>query len=173
MTRQYVLHCKRNKEVAVLQQLIVNNIDAYCPCIKVLPVNPRSRKIKPYFPGYIFVNANLDVVGTSILQWIPGVIGLVSFGGELASVPDDFLQAIQSHVDRINSEKSEPQRMFVPGEKVVIQSGPFADFHAIFDSYLSGYERVRVLLQMLHDRQLKVELSGTRINQLNIFSSHN
>lgn len=173
MTRWYVLQCKRNKEDSVLQQLIVNNIDAYYPCIKVRPVNPRSRKTKPYFPGYIFVNANLDVVGTSILQWIPGVIGLVSFGGELASVPDDLLQAIQSYANRINSEKSEPQRMFVRGEKVVIQSGPFAGFHAIFDSYLPGYERVRVLLQMLRDRQLKVELSGMRINQLNIYPSHN
>jgi len=173
MTRQYVLQCKRNKEDSVLQQLIINNIDAYYPCIKVRPVNPRSRKIKPYFPGYIFVNANLDVVGTSILQWIPGVIGLVGFGGELASVPDDLLQAIRSHVDRINSEKSEPQRMFVSGEKIVIHSGPFAGFYAIFDSYLPGHERVRVLLQMLRDRQLKVELSGTRINQLNIYPSHN
>ena len=57
------------------------------------------------------------------MQWILGDIGLVSFGSELAAVPDKLLQAIQSHVDRINCEKSKPQRVFAPGEKVVIHFG--------------------------------------------------
>src|SRR3972149_2499713 len=107
MIKWYILHSKPNKEEFVLQQLGIHNIDVYYPYIRVQPVNPRSRKTRPYFPGYLFVNADLDTVGTTVLKWIPGAIGLVDFGGELASVPDDLLQTIRQHVDRINSTNSE------------------------------------------------------------------
>lgn len=168
MIKWYILHSKPHKEDFVLQQLRIHNINAYYPCLKVQPVNPRARKIKPYFPGYLFVNANWDILGISTLQWIPGVIGLVDFGGELASVPDEYMQAIRRHVDQINSTNSKPHTIFLSGDKLIIHSGPFAGFQAIFDSYLPGQERVRVLLQMLKDRQIKIELSGALVEHINI-----
>jgi hypothetical protein len=45
-------------------------------------------------PGYLFASADLDLAGTSVLKWISGAIGLVDFGRELASVPDDLFQVI-------------------------------------------------------------------------------
>ncbi len=172
MINWYILHSRPNKEEFVLQQLTMRNITAYYPYIKAQPVNPRSRKIKPYFPGYLFVDANLDLIGTSALKWLPGAISLVSFGGELASVSDDFLQPIRNHVDQINETNGKPDKKFMPSDKVIIQSGPFAGFQAIFDSYLPGHERVRVLLQMLQARQMKIELSGERVKQINTRQSN-
>jgi len=173
MIKWYILHSKPNKEEFVLQQLSIHNIDVYYPYIRVQPVNPRSRKTRPYFPGYLFVNADLDTVGTTVLKWIPGAIGLVDFGGELASVPDDLLQTIRQLVDRINSTNSETLGIFMPGDQLIIRSGPFAGYQAIFDSYLPGHERVRVLLQMLKDRQIKIELPRARLEQVNIPQSIN
>ena len=172
MIKWYVLHSKPNKEDFVLQQLSIYNIDAYYPYLKVQPANPRSRKIRPYLPGYLFVNADLDIVGTSVLKWIPGAIGLVDFGGELASVPDDLVQAIQFYLERMNNANSKPHEKYVPGDKVVIQSGLFAGFQAIFDAYMPGHERVRVLLKALHDRQLKIELSEAWVEQIDIYQSY-
>jgi transcription antitermination factor NusG len=166
MITWYVLHSKPNKEDFVLQQLSICNIDAYYPYLKVQPANPRSRKIKAYFPGYLFVNADLDIVGTSVLKWIPGAIGLVDFGGELASVPDELVQAIRFYLERMNNANSKPHEKYTSGDKVIIQSGLFAGFQAVFDSYMPGHERVRILLKTLHDRQLKIELSGARVEQL-------
>jgi transcriptional antiterminator RfaH len=171
MIKWYVLQSKLNKEEFVLQQLNLRNIKAYFPYIKAQPVNPRSRKIKPYFPGYLFINVDLDVTGPSVLQWIPGTIGLVSFGGEVASVSDDFLQPIRDHLDQINSAGAQRQRKLVSGERVIIQSGAFAGYEAIFDSYLPGQERVRVLLQLLHDRQVKLDLSGVPLEQASTYQS--
>jgi len=173
MTKWYVLQSKPNKEEFVLQQLSIHNIDVYYPCIRIQPINPRSRKTKPCFPGYLFINTNLDTVGITVLKWIPGAIGMVDFGGELATVPDDLLQAIRNHMDRINNTNSETHRKFIPGDKVIIQSGPFAGYQAVFDTFLPGHERVRVLLQMLQDRQIKIELSGVRVEQVNISQSNN
>jgi len=171
MTQWYVLQSKLNKEEFVLQQLQHRNITAYFPSFKAQPVNPRSRKIKPYFPGYLFVNVNLESLGPSALQWIPGTIGLVSFGGEVASVSDDFLQPIRDHLDFTNNVRGQPHRKLTHGEKVIIQSGPFMGYDAIFDSYLPGNERVRVLLQLLHDRQVKLDLSGVPLEQVSTYQS--
>ena len=171
MTQWYVLQSKLNKEEFVLQQLHHRNITAYFPYIKAQPVNPRSRKIKPYFPGYLFVRVNLELVGPSALQWIPGTIGLVSFGGEVASVSDEFLHPIRDHLAQINRTDGQPAKKLTHGEKVVIQAGPFMGYDAIFDSYLPGNERVRVLLQLLHDRQVKLDLSGVSLEQASTYQS--
>jgi transcriptional antiterminator RfaH len=163
MNQWYILQSKANKEEFVLHQLNIRNIDAYYPYLNAKPVNPRSKKIKPYFPGYLFINANLDLIGTSMLKWLPGTLGLVTFGNELASVPEDVIQPIRQHVDRLNHDHSKHYKGFMPGDTVMIQSGPFAGYQAIFDSYLPGHERVQVLLQMLRDRQIKLDLAGVAV----------
>lgn len=171
MMQWYVLQSKINKEEFVLQQLHHRNITAYFPYIKAQPVNPRSRKIKPYFPGYLFVSINLELVGASALQWIPGTIGLVNFGGEVASVSDEFLQPVRDHLDQFNQAEGQPPKKLISGQKVTIQAGPFTGYEAIFDSYLPGNERVRVLLQLLHDRQLKLDLSGVPLEHASTYQS--
>jgi transcriptional antiterminator RfaH len=42
------------------------------------------------------------------------------------------------------------------GDIVVLRSGVFAGYEAIFDARLPGHERVRVLLNLLEDRQLRM-----------------
>jgi len=162
----YVMHSKPNKEELLYEQLRIREIDAYYPRIKVQPVNPRARKRKPYFPGYLFIKVDLDVLGPSILRWMPGALGLVDFGSEPASVPDELLQAIQQKVEQVNTLDRKQVEKFTSGEVVKIQSGPFAGYHAIFDSHLPGRERVRVLMQLLRDRQIGVELSSEQIKPL-------
>ena len=171
MSRWYILQSKPNKEEFVLQQLNIRNIATYYPYIKTEPVNPRSRKIKPYFPGYLFVSADLDLLATSGLKWLPGTVGLVTFGNEPASMPDDLLQPIREHVDQLNKDNNKHRKEFMPGEKVMIQSGPFAGYQAIFDTYMPGHERVQVLLQMLQDRQIKLDLAGVAVQHANMCQS--
>jgi transcription antitermination factor NusG len=155
----YVLHSKPNKEELLYDQLCFRTIDAYYPRIKVRPVNPRARTSKPYFPGYLFIKTNQDAIGPSALSWMPGATGLVSFGNDPATVPDEFVQAIRDRVDQANSDFDDQIEKFKYGDIVEIQSGPFRGYHAIFDSHLPGRERVRILLQMLWDRQVGVEIS--------------
>lgn len=162
----YVMHSKPNKEELLYEQLLIREIDAYYPRIKVQPANPRARKRKPYFPGYLFVRADLDVLGPSTLRWMPGALGLVDFGSDPASVPDELLQAIREKVEQTNTNDNNQDERFISGELVTIQSGPFAGYQAIFDSRLPGHERVRVLLKMLSDRQVGVELSARQIKSL-------
>ena len=159
----YVIRTKPRKEDFLAEQMEIRRIEIFNPRIRVQTVNPRARKIKAYFPGYVFVHLDLEKTGTFSVQYIPGAAGLVSFGGEVAEVPDGLVHAIRQRVDEINSAGGELFDVLKLGETVVIHSGPFAGYEAIFDARLPGSDRVRVLLKLLKNRQMQVDLPAGQI----------
>src|SRR5215204_675302 len=163
----YALRSKPNKEDFLAKQLEAYDVDVFFPRIHVKPVNPRSRKTRPYFPNYLFVHVDLDVVKLSTLRWVPGASGLVSFDGEPAPVPDLLITALERQVDLINTASRELTitSSLKHGDTVVIQDGPFAGHEAIFDLRLSGQDRVRVLLNFLQARQVPIELQSRQIRR--------
>jgi transcription elongation factor/antiterminator RfaH len=155
----YVLHSKPNKEELLWEQLGIRKVESFYPRIRVQTVNPRARKIKPYFPGYVFVHVDLDQVSLSTLQWMPGATGFVSFDSQPSMVPEALIHAVKKRVDEINSAGGEIFDGLKQGDVVEIQSGPFAGYEAIFDARLPGSERVRVLLKMLlRGKSTKMEI---------------
>jgi transcriptional antiterminator RfaH len=163
----YVLRSKPNKELILWRELIARGFESFYPQLHVRPVNPRSRKSRPYFPGYLFVYVDIDQVGASTLQWMPFSTGFVSFDEIPATVPENLIQAIRRHVDEINAKARDQVAGIQPGEIVVIQGGPFDGYEAIFDARLPGRERVRVLLKLLETRQMNIELPETQIQRKN------
>jgi transcription antitermination factor NusG len=154
----YVLRSKARKEETLWRQASRRGLDVYFPRIKVNPVNPRARRLRPYFPGYMFVRADLDQVGRSTLDYMPYAIGLVDFGGEPATTPEAFILALKRRLQEIWQSGGELFDGLQPGDPVLIREGPFTGYEALFDIRLSGTDRVRVLLKMLSDRHLPVEL---------------
>lgn len=161
----YALRSKPRKEEVLWKQLLAREIEVFFPRIRVHPVNPRSRKLRPYFPGYMFVQVDLEEVGLSRFNWMPHAIGLVSFDGEPATVPENLIHAIRKRVDEIAAAGGEFYDGLQPGDPVRISSGPFAGYEAIFDERLPGNERVRVLIQMLSDRHIPVELKAGQVRR--------
>jgi transcription antitermination factor NusG len=162
MTAQwYTYNSHPNKEEALWRQLQTNEINCYYPQLKVRPVNPRSRKIRPYFPGYLFIHADLEVVGISTLQYMPYSKGLVSFGGEIAVVPETLITSIKQRVDQINQQEAfRSDGKFQHGDKVVIEGGVLNGYEAIFDEKLSGTDRSRILIKFLNDYAKRIEISN-------------
>ena len=159
----YVIRTKPRMEEFLTQQLELRRIEIFNPMIRVQTVNPRARKVKPYFPGYIFAHLDMEKAGAFSMQFIPGSAGLVTFGGEQAHVPDGLINAIGQRVDEINCAGGELFDALKIGETVTIHSGPFAGYEAIFDARLPGTDRVRVLLKLLKDRQMQVDLPAGQI----------
>ena len=145
------------------RQVQAQGFEVFYPRLHVDPVNPRARKVRPYFPRYLFLQADLYAVGTSTFQWMPGAIGLVSFGGVPAPVPGILIEAIRLNVDTVNAAGGEIWSHFQVGDRVRVQEGLFAGYEGILDARLNGKDRVRVLLQLLNSRVLSVEL---RLGQL-------
>lgn len=162
----YALKSHPHKENLLSHQVETRNFEVFYPQIRVQPVNPRSRKIRPYFPGYLFVRVDLEICGISIFQWMPYASGLVSFGGEPATVPDVLITALMQKIKDIADAGKGMYEDIKAGTPVLIQGGPFEGFEAIFDTRIAGSERVRVLLKMLNSRSVRVELPGGQIAPL-------
>src|SRR5512145_457382 len=99
----YALRSKPRKEDVVWQQLRDQGLEVFYPRLRVHTVNPRSRQLRPYFPGYLFVQAEIETTGLSYFQWMPHALGLVSFGGEPSTVPDNLIHAIRQRVEEISA----------------------------------------------------------------------
>jgi len=161
----YVLRSKPNKEELLYQQVLSREFEVYFPRLKVNPVNPRARKIKPFFPGYMFVRVSLDEVGFSTFQWMPYAIGLVSFDKEPATVREDVMQTLIKNIEHLKEMKEDSSAPFEHGSKLLVNSGPFEGFEAIFDTNLPGRDRIRVLLTMLQGHQVSVELPPSQVRR--------
>jgi transcription antitermination factor NusG len=168
MDNWYALKSKPRKEDAAWRQVVSQGFTVFYPRLQVHPINPRSRKLVPYFPGYLFVQVDLTQTGLSLFQWMPHTLGLVSFGGEPAVVPESLVQALQKRVEEINQAGGEIFHGLKPGDQVWISDGPFRGYEAIFDAHLPGSERVRVLLEFLGNRRrVTLELKTGQIERKN------
>jgi transcriptional antiterminator RfaH len=72
----YVIRSKPNKEEFLAGQLTAYGIEVFYPKIRVKTVNPRARKVRAYFPSYLFVRVDLEMVSASTLHWMPGAVNL-------------------------------------------------------------------------------------------------
>ena len=162
----YAIRSKPNKEDFLAGQLEAHGIEVFYPRIFVKTVNPRARKVRPYFPSYLFVHVDLNKFSASTLRWMPGAVSLISFDGEPASVPDFLIAAIERQVEAINVSRRNVVDDLKRGDVVLVQNGPFAGYEAIFDGRISGRDRVRVLLNFLQKRQVPLELQDEQIERL-------
>lgn len=164
--RWYALRSKPRKESIVWRKVLSMGIECFYPRIRTRPINPRSRKAKPYFPGYLFVRVDLEDLGISTFRWMPHTLGLVTFGGEAAYIPDNLIQALKRQITSVNEDGGETFDGLRRGDKVKIIDGPFSGYEAIFDHRLSGKERVRILLKYLNsDRRVPLELDVSYIGR--------
>jgi len=167
MKKWYVAHSKPRNEELLWRQFCLRNFESYYPCIKVTTVNPRARMMQPYFPGYLFVHVDLDLIGRSTLERIPGGIGLVSFGYEPAFVSDSMINAIKQRIESLKMVSEKKIISLCKGDRVVIHAGAFTNYEGIFDTQLSGSDRVRILLSLLDNRLLPVEMPVSYIHTIN------
>lgn len=163
MNHWYVMHSKPRKEPLLRERLRIQRIEVYLPSIRVKPVNPRARKEQPFFPGYLFVQVDLEQISPSELRRIPGATGLLCFGGEPATVGDSLIRTIQKQIEDITEAHTQPASRFKAGDWVVINEGPFVNYKAMFDCRLSGQDRVRVLLELLQGQKMRLELSAQQL----------
>ena len=161
----YVIQSKPRQENQVSAYLTAQGLEVFYPTVRVQPVNPRASTLRPLFPRYVFVQADLEEVGVSALQWVPGAIGLVMFDGVAAPVHDAVVKAIRRRVQEIREAGGLVFDGLGQGDPVRIVEGPLKGYEAIFDLRLSGSERVQVLLQML-GRQMRVTVNANAIERV-------
>lgn len=162
----YALRVKPHKEKPISQRLAEDNVEHFLPLVRVEPKNRRNATQKPYFPGYLFIHADLEEIGTNKFRWLPGAIGLVEFGGIPAVVPKNLIIELQQLMEKIKKVGGLAKIEFTPGDKVRIIDGLLEGYEAIFDLHLEGKDRVQVLLAFLSQSPQPVQLNSADIKKV-------
>lgn len=97
---------------------------------------------------------------------MPGGVGLVSFGDEPAFIPDSLIYAIKQRIESLAMSSGENSAPWRKGDNIVIREGILTGYEGIFDTQLSGTDRVHILLSLLGNRLVPVELSASCIHRI-------
>jgi transcriptional antiterminator RfaH len=165
-THWYALHVKPHKERSVHELLAAGDMEVFYPRLYVKPVNPRSRKERPFFPGYMFVQLDLESEGPNFLRWTEGTYGLVTFGDEPVPVPENMVLHLKHRLEEIQEAGGLVFENLKKGDRVRITTGLFEGYEAIFDTRLSGKDRVQVLLAYLNDRPIRVQIDASELEKV-------
>ena len=150
MPEWYAVQTKPHKEFMVRDALQrIASVDAFLPTLCVNPVNPRARKIRPFFPGYLFLRADLAQVGLSPIQWTPGLVRVLGTDGQPHPIPNHVIQAIRSRVVEVQESEARGGGRFRHGDLVRVTRGPFEGFEGMFDTRLGSKTRARILVEFL------------------------
>ena len=159
MEHWYALYTKPNKEHQVNALLQGREIETYLPAVR-RKVRRRDRPDRVvYFPCYLFVRLDFNVVPRSSIAWMPGVRRIVSAGDQPATVADEIVELIRC---RLEDVKEVGYGKLKQGDRVRIKSGPLRDLEAVFDQPVSAADRVRILLDVM-GRMTPVEIDYSQI----------
>lgn len=131
----------------------VGFLETYCPRIRrLMSVGGKRRPVlTPLFPSYFFARFDLSTAARFVSSR-PGVIGLVKFGDQAVSIPDEIIQELIA-ADLENAPvQLLPEYQFVPGQKLIIREGPFAGMEVEFVASMNDGHRALLLLEYLHRR---------------------
>jgi len=160
----YLVRTKTGKERWVCDQLNARNAgtEVFLPLLKSKA--PRwgrmATSVGPLFPGYLFAKFDLQLEYFDI-RYMSGVRGIVSAGTDPLAVPAAIVTEIRRRA--VNDVIEIPDEPFAAGERVRVVEGPFRGFEAIFQSYLSGPERVAILLSAVESGGLRVVLPAAAL----------
>jgi len=164
MQHWYVIRSKPHREWTAHNYLRQLGCQIYLPALPVDSNQPsRVPRTRVCFPGYLFVQTDLAVVGISRLRWIPATHGLLEFGGVPAIIPDDIMTQLRSRISALQTQATSTPVPFNHGDRVIITDGPFAGYEAIFDLSLRDNKRIKVLINFLqHHVHLELNIDQLR-----------
>lgn len=142
----YLVHCNPRKELYAANVLKSQfGLSVFFPQYTV-----RSRgevRQLPFFPGYIFIQANLQKTSLSQINASPGVRRLVSFDTEPQPVPHYVVAEIAERLDHLEGLA---YQAFRPGDVVRLKNNSsLQDLDMVFIGHADANQRVCVLLKFL------------------------
>lgn len=150
MKRWYAVYTQPNRETLAEDNLKRQGFEVLAPCY--LKRRRHARRVEdvpaPLFPRYIFVSFDAGDPGWRVIRSTRGVVELVRGGAEPLSVPLDFINELKGRVGEDGHVALARNTVLKPGAKLRIESGPLAEYEAIFETERDE-DRVVVLLSIL------------------------
>ena len=154
----YAVYTQPRNEGLAREHLERQGFEVFFP--RHLKRRSHARKVEdvpsPLFPRYLFAAFDLAESGWRVIRSTRGVIDLVRNGLDPVSVPETVIEEIRSRLDENGLIRLLRQNEMQPGASIHINSGPFAEYDAIFNA-VRDEDRIIALLSLL-GRQVRVEL---------------
>ncbi|MGH7842665.1 MAG: transcription termination/antitermination protein NusG [Candidatus Binataceae bacterium] len=124
-----------------------------------------ERKVssRKFFPGYMFVNMQLDEETWHVVKNTPKVTGFVGHATTPPEVPEAEVMAIRQQMEE-GALRPKPKVLFEVGEAVKVVTGPFQDFNGTVEEVRPEKGKVRVLISIF-GRATPVELEFVQVEK--------
>lgn len=124
-------------------------------------------KEKPFYPGYLMVEANLIGEIPHIIKNLPGVISFLSLtkGGDPVPMRKSEVNRMLGKMDELSEFAKEMEIPFVVGESVKVIDGPFNGFNGTVEKILEDKKKLEVSV-MIFGRKTPMELSYMQVEKL-------
>ena len=124
-------------------------------------------KERPYYPGYLMLEANLVGEVPHIIKNIPGVISFLSLtkGGEPVPMRKSEVNRMLGRMDELSEFATEMEIPFVVGESVKVIDGPFNGFNGTIEKILEDKKKVEVSV-VIFGRKTPMELSFLQVEKV-------
>jgi transcriptional antiterminator RfaH len=145
MSEWYLIHTKSGQERKVRDRLTVELPGLFLPLLKtrIRRWQRLVESIVPLFPCYLFACFDMESQYRRV-RYTPGVRQVLHTSGELLIVARSIIEVLKDRC--IGGVIETHQPALTRGQRVQVVDGPFCGFDAIFEGYLPGRERVRILL---------------------------
>ncbi len=144
----YVVHCKTGREKSTSAMLQVNlGLIVYVPEKRIWRKG-HSRFI-PLFPGYFFIQVDLQQTPLSQINTSQGVLRLLGYEGAAQAVPSHLVEALRGEIARLNEYYATLNHGFRPGDTLYVREGPLSGLESVFVGPATPGKRVQVLLHFL------------------------
>lgn len=124
-------------------------------------------KERPYYPGYLMVEADLVGEVPHIIKNIPGVISFLSLtkGGDPVPMRKSEVNRMLGTMDELSEFATDIEIPFVVGENVKVIDGPFNGFNGTIEKILDEKKKIEVTV-MIFGRKTPMELSFTQVEKV-------
>jgi len=139
------------------------------PMEKVIQIRNGKKvpKEKPYYPGYLMVEANLVGEVPHVIKNIPGVISFLSLtkGGDPVPMRKSEVNRMLGRMDELSEFAADVEIPFIVGENVKVIDGPFNGFNGTIEKILEDKKKIEVSV-LIFGRKTPMELSFMQVEKV-------
>lgn len=132
------------------------------PVIKIKKGN-KVQEMQKIFPGYVFVNANLNSDAYSLINSVQKVMGFLGGKNNPQSVSKEKMDEILKSTE--NQVVDSKNVIFEIGETLKINEGPFESFTGVVEDFDAEKQKIKISV-LIFGRATSVELDVNQVEKV-------
>ncbi|MEZ0344751.1 MAG: transcription termination/antitermination protein NusG [Caldimicrobium sp.] len=125
--------------------------------------SPERQEVRRFYSGYFLIYAELDETLREVIRNMDGVLDIVG-GDKVYFFRTEEVEKLMGQLV-VEEIKPKPRYQFMPGDRVKILEGPFANFIGTVDEVKPDKGKVKVLVSIF-GRETPVDIDFTNLQKI-------